>query len=159
MRRVFISHKREDSLLATRIASRLQISSINTYLDVLDPQIAKNGDDLGEYFRRMIGTCSHLLAVVSSTTVLSWWVPFEIGIATEKSFPLASYISLPASVPDYLAKWPYLRSDSDIDKFAVQIGRSEATTFVRNLTEASLGDRLRYAKDFHWSLKRELRQI
>lgn len=158
MTSIFISHKREDSGVATNIAARLRTHGVSSYLDVLDPQLEQNGDDLGEYLRQKIGTCTHLLAVVSPATTLSWWVPFEIGIATEKVYPLASYVSQGAPIPEYLQKWPYLRSDRDVDVFALQIGRSSTNTNVRNLAEATFSDRFRYARDFHRSLRAELGQ-
>jgi hypothetical protein len=158
MSRVFISHKQEDLPAAAYFAARLKAHNVASYLDVLDPQLAKSGDDLGEYFRQAIGACTHLVAVLSPLTQSSWWVPFEIGIATEKSYPLASYARLAATVPDYLKKWPYLRTDNDIDAFALQISQSETSTQVRNIAEAAMSDRRRYARDFHSALKRKLRQ-
>lgn len=117
MPKVFISHQQADSLAATWVAQRLHTHRIDTYLDVIDPTIAGNGEALAAYVRTQLGKCTQLLAVVSSATSLSWWVPWEIGIATEKDFPLATYLN-DASLPDYLKKWPVLRNARDLDAYA-----------------------------------------
>ncbi len=117
--KIFISHKRDDSGAAEAIARRLRgWHSIESYLDVIDTHLAKAGEDLGKYLRQELGKCSHLLAVVSTATKGSWWVPWEIGVASEKDYPLATYAHGPCELPDYLRKWPYLKSDSDLDKYA-----------------------------------------
>lgn len=41
-----------------------------------------------------------------------------IGIATEKAYPLATYAGGTTTVPEYLRKWPYLRSLTDLDLYA-----------------------------------------
>lgn len=117
--KIFLSHQQVDSAAAANIAGRLRyVHSIESYLDVIDSQLPRQGEDIGQYLRREMGNCSHLLAVVSRATKESWWVPWEIGIATEKDYPLATYAGGYCELPGYLKKWPYLRSDSDIDKYA-----------------------------------------
>ncbi|MGE8261615.1 MAG: toll/interleukin-1 receptor domain-containing protein [Stenotrophomonas sp.] len=116
--KVFISHQRADSALAQSIADRLRYRhTIETYLDVVDPVIGKNGEELAEYVRAQLSKCTQLLAVVSPATKDSWWVPWEIGIATEKEYPLATYGGN-AVVPEYLWKWPVLRNDTHLDAYA-----------------------------------------
>lgn len=117
--KVFISHQLADSRLALSLANRLQtVHGIPSYLDVIDPNIRSSGDELVDHVKNELGKCTQLLAVVSEATRLSWWVPWEIGIATEKDFPLATYAGGVTTVPDYLRKWPYLRSDADLDRYA-----------------------------------------
>ena len=41
-----------------------------------------------------------------------------IGIATEKAYPLATYAGGTTTGPEYLRKWPYLRSLTDLDLYA-----------------------------------------
>ena len=103
--KIFISHQKSDSANAESLARRLQtFHNLDTYLDVIDSRLARAGEELGEYLRRQLGACSHLLAVVSSSTKGSWWVPWEIGVASEKDYPLATYAIPPCSLPDYLEK-------------------------------------------------------
>ena len=117
--KIFISHQRADSQLALSIANRLTIAhSIESYLDVIDPNVGATGDDLADHVKTQLGKCTQLLAVVSEATRASWWVPWEIGIAAEKDFPLATFAGGSATLPDYLKKWPYLRTDADLDQYA-----------------------------------------
>ncbi|NKJ71811.1 TIR domain-containing protein [Rhizobium leguminosarum bv. viciae] len=110
MIKVFISHQQYDSGLAAILASRLrQAHGIDCYLDVID-QDTRKGEDLADHLRAEIGKCTQLLAVVSEKTKTSSWVPWEIGVATEKNFPLATYTGDNALPPEFLRKWPYLRT-------------------------------------------------
>jgi len=164
MIRVFVSHKREDSEVAGRLARQIDGHlNCKAYLDLLDGQLAMNGDDLGEYFRRVISDCSHLMAVISERTAASWWAPFPIRIVTEQQYPLSTFTSPSASLPDYLRKWPYLLSVADVEKYlqiAVNVGNSvlRKSILTEDMRTASFSDRASYARSFHATLKRELRQ-
>jgi TIR domain len=127
--KVFISHQRADSELATRISSRLfSVHKIDTYLDVIDPSIAQ-GTSLADHVRAQLGKCTQLLAVVSDATRNSWWVPWEIGIATEKDYPLATYAESVTVVPEYMRRWPYLQTNADLDLYAAA-SKAANQTFV-----------------------------
>ena len=91
---------------------------MGVYLDVIDAQLQKSGPDLADYIRAQLDQCTQLLAVISARTRASWWVPWEIGVATEKERFLASFVYGTATVPEFLLKWPYLRTSADLDKSA-----------------------------------------
>jgi len=114
--KVFVSHKQEDNVAATRVAGRLRANQVDVYLDVVDTSKSR-GEDLAEYLRKQLAQCTHLVAVVSEATKASWWVPWEIGVATERRCPLATFAAGRCELPEYLRKWPYLVSDADIDTF------------------------------------------
>lgn len=157
--KVFISHQSRDTSLATSIARRLlMVHQIDTYLDVIDPNI-KSGDDLAEHIRNEMGKCTQLLAVVSEATRASWWVPWEIGVASEKDYPLATYSDGPALPPEYLRKWPYLRSEAQLDEYA----KASRMTFNRYTTQKFAMDervaRQRTTKDFFLTLRTNLGQL
>lgn len=131
---------------------------ISSYLDVIDPQIGKPIEELAEHIRNRMGQCTQLIAVVSRTTAISQWVPWEIGVATEKEFPLATYAVDGAIPPEFLRKWPYLRSDEDLDTY-VRVSRNTQRTYTAaraTLTEATA--RSRATKSFFAELRRELHQ-
>ncbi len=168
MTKVFISHKSEDERIAMWIFATLKGRSVDAYIDKLDPLVnAAKGEELGEYFRRQLQQCTHLMAVVSEKTKLSWWVPFEIGIATEREYPLATFAdqgdnfrSYPSlyrpnfDLPDYLKKWPYLQTITDLDSY-IRVLRTMQT--VAEFSE-SVGQRRSYTKDFYISLRGYLGQ-
>ena len=64
--------------------------------------------------------------MVSATTALSWWVPFEIGEATITNRRICSFKTGPTELPLYLDKWPKLTREKDID-FFIEAYRDEAT--------------------------------
>lgn len=168
MAKVFVSHKSEDEQIAMWIVATLKGRGVDAYIDKLDPFVnAAKGEDLGEYFRRQLRDCTHLMAVISEKTKSSWWVPFEIGIATEREYPLATfadqgtnYRKYPSfhrpefDVPAYLKKWPYLQTVADLDSY-VHVLTTMSTTVEFS---ESIGRRRSYTKDFYPALRRSLGQ-
>ncbi|WP_313008953.1 toll/interleukin-1 receptor domain-containing protein [Brevundimonas vesicularis] len=117
--KIFISHQKVDALVAAQVARRLlAVHGITSYLDVIDPYVNDSAENLAEHIRSEMGKCTQLLAVVSHATLASQWVPWEIGVATEKNFPLATYTGTYTPPPEFLRKWPYLKNDSDLDAYA-----------------------------------------
>jgi len=158
--KIFISHKKEDSNDAKKIKDFLESHSddILCYLDVSDPVISLNGDDLGEYFRKELGKCTHLMAVVSENTKLSWWVPFEIGIATEKNYPISTFALQSIDLPSYLKKWPYLKNDDDLKFYLYYALSTKQDLLKEGLNKITASKRASYTRTFHKDLKIELGQ-
>ena len=157
--KIFISHQKIDSELALNLSKRLlSTHGIQSYLDVIDPAVTISGDLLADHVKGELGKCTQLLAIVSEATRASWWVPWEIGIATEKDFPLATYAGGNIIVPEYLRKWPYLRSSADLDLYA-KASKAAATDFESKrgfLVEAAA--RNRSTKEFYRVLRGSLGQ-
>lgn len=157
--KVFISHQKADSEYAAAIAYRLRYQhEMDSYLDLIDPSVRQPGEDLGNHLRREMTKCTQLLAVVSSNTKTSWWVPWEIGIATEKDYPLATYSGDGTAVPEYLQKWPYLRSLSDIDKYAAASKAAERVFTTKRTYLAEDSARRASTSDFFRTLRADLGQ-
>src|SRR4051812_40016632 len=111
--RIFVSHKDTDAELARTVVQALAVSNVATYLDEFDERLLR-GPQLADHLRSRMASCSHLIAVVSVSTAKSWWVPWEIGVASERTMPLASFTSQPSLLPEYLRSWPYLSQIGDI---------------------------------------------
>jgi hypothetical protein len=156
--KVFISHQKADTEIALHISQRLKyIHSIDSYVDVIDTSIG-NGEDLALHIQVQMDKCTQLIAVVSEATKTSWWVPWEIGVASEKDFPLATYSSGQLLPPEYLRKWPYLRSDEDIDSYA-RASKSANKSF--NQRRSSLNEqvaRIRSTREFYSTIRKSLNQ-
>ena len=112
--KVFISHKKEDSLEARRIKLELDILGVEAYLDLLDSSIIGGGKSLTDHIKSQLNQCSDIIVVMSEATKNSWWVPFEIGMAAQIDMPTASYLTSSVKLPDYLEYWPRLKSVSDV---------------------------------------------
>lgn len=157
---VFVSHKNEDAAVARRVSDRLKLRGLATYLDTIDPVLGKDGPELGDYLRAKLGECSQLLAVVSPATQGSWWVPWEIGVATEKSYFIATFLTQPVTTPTYLQKWPYLRTDQDLDVYADVSKRAHQEIVAKSQATGRILESMRAsaATDFHRVLKKALGQ-
>lgn len=159
MIKVFISHQAADTALAADIAIKLRVRhSIASYLDVIDPYIGKPGEDLALHIQVEMSKCTQLLAVISPSTRASQWVPWEIGVATEKEFPLATFSGGRVPPPEFLQKWPYLTTDADIDRYA-QASLKAAASFAQKRTTLTEGvARVRSTREFYSNLRNSLGQ-
>ena len=157
---VFISYRHMDRAYAMAINSRLIRADIKTYLDVLDLE-SLTTDDITGVITRNITECTHLLAVVSEKTALSWWVPFEIGEATISNRRICSFRTGPAELPLYLDKWPKLSTESDLD-FFIDAYREEVSNersmSLESISESVKGNYKRDADMFHEQLKNRIRR-
>ena len=158
--RVFISHSNIDSKLATRVAGRVKRHGLETYLDIIDDALLKDGPDLADHLLTRMSECQQLIAVLSDKTKGSWWVPWEIGAGSEKGFRMASYSREFVNLPSYLSKWPDLHSDSDIAAYCRLSQDADSELARRERIVAAREDRLdarkRQASDFHRRLKAQL---
>lgn len=157
---VFISYRHMDRPQAMAINSRLMQANIKTYLDVLDPE-SQTTDDITGVITRNITECTHLLAVVSEKTALSWWVPFEIGEATISNRRICSFRTGPAQLPLYLDKWPKLSTDNDLNFFIdayLEEQSSRRSLTLDSSNESFSGTYKRNAELFHEQLKSRIRR-
>ncbi len=115
--KVFISHKQEDEIPAKYICQELSKLDVEAYLDLLEGDLLLNGEELTNHIKNRLNSCTDILVVMSEKTKESWWVPFEIGMASQKDFPIVSYLIDNAELPDYLEYWPTLRKTSDLYKY------------------------------------------
>lgn len=156
--RVFISHKLEDAQQAKAIADRLRnVHQIESYLDVLDPVIGKSGEELARYIRDKLATCTQLLAVITPATKESWWVPWEIGVASEKDYPLATYGGTVA-LPDFLEKWPVLKSEQHLDAYAQASQQANRERLLLERTATASAARKSSTQEFYRSLRSQIGQ-
>ena len=160
MSKVFVSHKDVDEALARRVAQRVRQNRMGVYLDSVDPALEKDGPGLAEYLLERMSECEQLIAVVSAATSRSWWVPWEIGVGSEKGFRMASFSESLVQLPTYLQKWPDLHSLNDVDVYC-QLStdteqRVRAAARVHVTEAARMSAQKRHAGEFHRSLKAAL---
>ena len=156
--KVFISHKGSDAPLAEEVDIRIRMNGLETYLDIIDDALYKDGPDLADHLLSRMGECQQLVAVVSLSTKDSWWVPWEIGVGSEKGFRMASFSKSSVELPSYLKKWPELHSNRDIDLYCERSKQADASiSRAPWLTEEQkMASRKTEAIDFHKQLIRDL---
>lgn len=155
--RVFISHKQEDEDHARAVKSILDRHYIDSYLDVLDLKVStQSGPGLTAYIIGQLKTCTHIIPVVTDKTERSWWVPFEIGVATEQGRVIATYTPNLIGLPDFLQEWPHLGSTAEVNEYA-KLASSKKSLFSReNYENKAILDKRNTARSFESDLKQKL---
>lgn len=115
--KVFISHKQEDSEIATTVLRQFQTLKVACYLDLLDNSISGSGKMLTEHIKTKLNDCTDIIVVMSRNTRQSQWVPFEVGMAAQNDMPTATYLYGNVDLPDFLDYWPRLSQPEDIKKY------------------------------------------
>ena len=150
---IFISHKSVDKPAALEIASYLRTRGVQSYVDVLDPQL-QSTDDITSVIVTRVRQCTHLLAITSLNTNSSWWVPFEIGVATDQDRRISTYTLEATNLPDYLKKWPILKNKAHLDQFIDLYQRDKVVA----LSESTMVRTVTSADSFHKTLKSKIGQ-
>lgn len=152
--KIFISHKKEDATIAEKIAVELEILGTSYYLDVLDPTITQSGKALTDHIRKNLNDCTDIIVIMSSRTLTSQWVPFEVGMSAQRDMPTATFLQSGVNLPEFLEYWPRLKAASDIRKYVA--ARNEVQAEYR--TKPTLFEAL-YSSEterFYSVLKRKL---
>lgn len=87
---LFISYQRQDRTEAKKVADYLISSGINVYFDEYDVDLkmqnqVQNPTRVTDALCKGINNSSHMLVIVSPSTIISKWVPFEIGYGFDKT--------------------------------------------------------------------------
>ena len=93
---IFISHKKEDQHIAIELGKFLTENlNVDIYLDIFDVELqeavsVENDAKIVSSIKEGINLSNILLCIVSDKTKLSWWVPYEIGLADNSGIKIAS---------------------------------------------------------------------
>ena len=156
---IFISHKKEDETKALKIHSYLEQKGVDSYIDVLDPNISY--ENVTERIIEQLRNATHLIVVFSEHTKGSMWVPFELGVAYERNNGIGIYLWPDNAysfiqLPEYLDEFPIMETQDDLDKYIELYRKSriimESREFVKS---ASIEN---YAQRFIDELKSKLRR-
>ena len=155
---IFISHKKEDGILANNVCLELRRLGIKAYLDLLEGELLLKGEELTKHIKDRLNSCTDLLVVMSNKTNESWWVPFEIGMAAQLDFPIVSYLIDNVELPDYLSYWPTLRKSSDLSKYIAAKNTiiNENATFKKAYNMEKFATKKSSTDAFYKELKRNI---
>src|SRR5688572_28936795 len=84
---IFISHISVDKSAATAVGSYITSrGDIDIYLDINDADLQDsvskaNAAGITRFIERGLSKSTHIMCLVSASTVGSWWVPYELGFA------------------------------------------------------------------------------
>lgn len=154
--KIFISHKQEDGVIAARLDKEFKAHDIDTYLDLIDDDISSDGKALTEHIKKSLNTCTDIIVVMSEKTRFSQWVPFEVGMSTQKDMPTVTFMVEDVKLPEFLDYWPRLKHFSDVEKYL------KAKSIISINESHSRGDgmlsfiRMPSTEDFYKTLKEML---
>lgn len=119
---VFISYQKKDREAALKVSDYLENSGISIYIDVYDKDLKlesqdKNPKIVTDAICKGINNSSHMLVVVSANTVMSTWVPFEIGYGYDKTdLGILCLKGIPVGgLPEYARTAKIIRDIYDLD--------------------------------------------
>lgn len=122
---VFISYQRKDQKEAQKVADTLIDIGINVYFDKYDSDLKSrnqlnNPSQVTNSLCKGINNSSHMLVVVSPSTIISKWVPFEIGYGYDKTdLSVLCLKGIPkGGLPEYIRSAKIIRDLYDL-KFSV----------------------------------------
>ena len=115
---VFISYQSEDRSAATEVRERLEgHHGIPCWMDVFSTSYSPK--TITQDVLRNINKCTHLIALFGENTRVSWWVPYEVGVAEQAKRAITSFAEYSnENLPEYLMHWPILRNKDAVDEFA-----------------------------------------
>lgn len=129
---LFVSHRKDDADEAARVAYLACEAGFDYWLDVLDPNLvgmkwlpgvpltAQEAAATAAIIEMALLNATHVLAVITSNTNGSQWVPYEYGRVKEPSatsLQAACWVDKDvrkAPLPEYLYLGPILKSEADI---------------------------------------------
>ena len=118
---VFVSHTTNDDSLAEEVAECIRSFELTAWVDSDFMAPKDDGPRMASKIKRVIGRSFCLLAVVTSATSKSWWVPFEIGVASDKNRFLSTYGDPSVTLPSFLAAWPRVRNHTELHSWCEDI--------------------------------------
>lgn len=131
---VFLSHKKEDQEIAKELGEFLEKKlDVDIYLDIYDPVLQEavsvdNDAKIVDSVKTGLEKSDILLCIVSDKTKLSWWVPYEVGIADHSGLKIASIRT--KNINDFPS---FLKTKATISKL------SELVRFIgKNRTHANV---------------------
>jgi hypothetical protein len=152
---IFLSHISVDKSSAIEVGNYITArGDIDIYLDTQDAHLQLAvlvGDAAGitSFIERGISNCTHLMCLVSASTVASWCVPYELGFGKKAGKSLAT-LKLKGSVelPAYLEIGEIIRGTDTLNKYltGVKHGLSKALT-AGALTESLIRSTLPHPLD------------
>ena len=136
---IFLSHISIDKSVAVAIGNYItRQGGIDIYLDINDQglQDAANAGDavrVTQFIERGVLHSTHIMCLVSASTVKSWWVPYELGFGKRSGKPLSTLkLKGEVTLPAYLEVSEIIKGTKGLNAYLTAI----RGTLRKSLTEA-----------------------
>jgi hypothetical protein len=127
---IFLSHISVDKAAVSKIASYITAQGdIDVYLDANDDELQRaanegNAAGITEFIERGLSSSTHIMCLVSASTVRSWWVPYELGFGKKSGKPLATLkLKDAVNLPAYLEISEIIRGTESLNKYLTGVKR------------------------------------
>ena len=128
--KIFISHQQDDKDKAEEIAKYLKSNGIDVYFDEFDHDlqiatILNKPEKVVEAIKKGIKNSTHMVCIVSPSTIKSYWVPFEIGYGYDITVLITLTLKgiIDSDLPDYMKIAPIIRKAQDLNRFIRDQGK------------------------------------
>lgn len=154
---VFVSHTTNDDDLADTVATCIRSCDLTAWVDSDYLASHEDGPGMASRIKQVIGRSYCLLAIVTSATTSSWWVPFEIGVASERDKYLSTYGNPRLTLPSFLSVWPRVKDDTELRSWCSAIKQQmvkHMPTTHRGGVEMAATQRSHYATEMRALVRR-----
>ena len=154
---VFVSHRSEDDEVAKEVAKCVRSYGLTAWVDSDHLDASDDGPQMASKIKRVIERSYCLMAVVTGATKSSWWVPFEIGIASDMDRFLSSYGDPIVELPSFLAAWPRVKNHTELHDWCDYVKRQKllyAPTVAHGVWKVADTQRSSYLTDMRTMAKR-----
>lgn len=116
---IFISHQKNDSSAARKIADYLIRAGIDVYFDEYDKSINRSDPkSVVAAIKRGLDASSHLLVLLSNNALKSTWVPWEVGYGYHKNVVGLTLKEVArVTLPEYLQVIPIVKGTMSLNTF------------------------------------------
>jgi hypothetical protein len=136
---IFLSHISIDKSSAVAIGDYItRQGGIDIYLDINDQDLqsaanAGNAVRVTQFIERALLHSTHVMCLVSASTVNSWWVPYELGFGKRSGKPLSTMkLKGEMPLPAYLEVSEIIRGTKGLNSYLTAI----RGTLRKSLAEA-----------------------
>lgn len=127
---VFISYQNKDKVSAKKVADYILNAGIDIYFDEYDSDLkfsnqTNNPKKVTNALIKGINNSSHMLVLVSPSTLKSQWVPFEIGYGYDKTdLAVLTLKGIPKkTLPEYLRTAKIIRDIDDLNNMISSLSK------------------------------------
>lgn len=138
---VFISYQSEDKKEAKRITDYLLQAGVNVYFDEYDVDLKNtnqknNPTKVTDALCKGINNSSHMMVIVSPSTIISKWVPFEIGYGYDKTnLTVLCLKGIPkGNLPEYIRSARIIRDIYDLNSKVAEFKNIDKEVLIETQT-------------------------
>jgi len=109
-RYVFVTYSHKDRPFVDRFCGRLGDQGIRFFRD----ERVEPGEELVERVEKELARATHVVVIISSASLQSQWVAYEIGFARGRGITVVPYIIYPGlKMPGFISRYRYLQREEE----------------------------------------------